>query len=445
MRTSLVLIWSIACLSAACGSEDRGDGATLTVRAPAGPTDVGRFDIILANAADNGVLEVQHQRANPADLSEQDVRYYRQRATAGSIEEVDRVDGFVLRIQANPDANPDAQFIPFLVAWDTGGGIDRLLGVGAVLDANGDPTEIVIQEGRSDAYFVDLIALDNVEQGEVITRGASLVVECAMTGEPFRSGIAWHPGNGPQLRLLLGDPALDRDDASDRALDLDCDSHEAIGDDCDDVRATFHPGQAELCDGADTNCDGRQLELMECGLAPGTCGPAASTGVQVCIDRNGGSTPEQCEGTPACQCAVGNVGTCRKCILDFKATTSSGEQQPCAPALGLLDLGCTSDEPCRVDVMDREDPFVTFIALAADGGLGKSLTDVRGPIAVEVKLRSGPTVVAAPQSSIGATYLAVTTAAGTTYVGVDLQIGSLAVDDCTEVTPGVNKMVCSEQ
>jgi hypothetical protein len=224
-------------------------------------------------------------------------------------------------------------------------------------------------------------------------------------------------------------------------LDLDCDQHEALDADCDDLRPAFHADQAELCDGLDTNCDGRRLELLDCALGAGTCGPLPSTGVQLCVDVGAG-TAAQCVGDPACQCTAGNPGECNKCILEFKATGMTTAQQPCAPAVDEIAIGCPSEDPCSVEVVPRGDPWEGRVSLQLLDGFEPKVDGVTDHVNLEVKLVSGSTVMAGPTQSVGAIYLAITNSTGTRYRGIDLQLSNLATPACTEVGAGLSAMQC---
>ncbi len=373
-------------------------------------------------------------------MTEAAARYYRQRASAGSVDGVARVDGFVIRIAPNADANADEVFIPFLVAIDREAGLDRIVGIGAVLDEAGQPAAITIQGGRSDPYFVDMVALTDANDTG-IAAGESLTVDCAVDQATVRSGIAWLPGGGPQLRLLLPE-SRDSDDATARALDLDCDQHDPTDDDCDDLRAAFHGGQTELCDGLDTNCDGERLELLDCALQPGTCGPQASTGVQLCVDVGMGSAG-QCVGDPRCQCTAGNPGECDKCILDFKPTVTVTEQEPCAPAADAIGIGCPVDDPCTVEVLPRGGPWEAKLSLDPTSGFASKVSGVTAAVNLRVNLESGNTITAAPTDSVGFVFLAITNSTGTHYRGIDLELSNLAAAACTDLGGGLRVMQCS--
>jgi len=140
------LAW-LALVIGACGTDE---GSLLEISAPDGPENVARLEIVLANP--DKIETVEDQRLAPRDFAgTEDVRYYRQRATAGVIVGVGRADGFVLRLEPNIASVPEKIFVPFLVAYDAQ---DNVIGVGAVLDENHEPTSITIEGGMTRKYFV---------------------------------------------------------------------------------------------------------------------------------------------------------------------------------------------------------------------------------------------------------------------------------------------------
>src|SRR5205814_5180291 len=112
------------------------DGATLVVRAPDGPASTVHLELVLANADPAAITDVDHQRVVTTGLTEAATRYYRQRATAGAIDGIPLLDGFQVRIEPNPEASLDTEFIPILLAHDLIDGTLVLTGVGTVLDGN---------------------------------------------------------------------------------------------------------------------------------------------------------------------------------------------------------------------------------------------------------------------------------------------------------------------
>ncbi|MGC4083296.1 MAG: putative metal-binding motif-containing protein [Vicinamibacterales bacterium] len=141
-------------------------------------------------------------------------------------------------------------------------------------------------------------------------------------------------------------------DATTRSADLDCDDFDAADDDCDNLRSAYHPGQTETCDGLDTDCDGRRMEVQECPLANNVCG---GTGVSLCTDMGANAVATVCQPDPTCACLSGSNGGCARCIIDTRigsggATTRSA----CAPAIGKLHLDQYCEGGCTVEVVEVE-------------------------------------------------------------------------------------------
>jgi hypothetical protein len=294
-------VW-VLLLVAACGTEE---GSILTIRAPEGPDGVARLEIVLANA--DKIETIDGQRLAPANFAgTESVRYYRQRATAGVIEGVGVADGFTVRIEPNTAMVPENVFVPFLVAYDAQ---DNVVGVGAVLDENFEPTSITIEGGTARKYFVDMTALKAMDPALGMGERESMHVVCG--DAKWTSGVAWRPAT-TQLRLLLADRGEDASatDATERDADLDCDGHAAPDTDCDDLRPAFHAARHDACDGMDQNCDGARTTVQSC--ANGTC---PNGGVQLCDDRTG-EPVGACVASSSCACAGG--GACASCALTYK-------------------------------------------------------------------------------------------------------------------------------
>jgi hypothetical protein len=423
---------------AACGGSN--DGAVLTVRSPDGPATASRIEIVLASADAMTIADIDGQRTMPTMLTVEQARYYRQRATAGFVDDVAKLDGFVVRIEPNLGVSPDEQFIPFLLAYGDG---DALIGIGTVRDEAGNPASVVIQAGRSDPYFVDMVPLADTDGDNGIASGESMTIGCAgHNQQPFRSGVAWRPSSGPQLRLLMPDTSIDAKatDATPRSLDLDCDDHDAPDDDCDDLRAAFNNDGAERCDGQDTNCDGARFEIVDCAITD-TCG--SNTGVQLCLDAGANPQAGQCVGDPKCQCTMGQPGPCTKCILDFRPTSDPAKQTPCAPAVGTLAIaGCAVGSPCTVEVVRRPGPWEGSVSVQPDSGFGQKAVGVTDKVFLEAKLGSGSDVTGMSAESVGAIFLAVSQGTSVRYIGVDLELnGNGAIGACV-TTNGTSPMVC---
>src|SRR5262245_17618980 len=100
---ALVLIGLVG--AAACGDDT---GLMLPVSAPQGPAGASRIEIVLANP--DAIEKVQGQ------ITGGDVEYYRQKSTTVPVEDIARLDGYVVRIEARDGAG-DEKFVPFVLAY----------------------------------------------------------------------------------------------------------------------------------------------------------------------------------------------------------------------------------------------------------------------------------------------------------------------------------------
>lgn len=376
--------------AAACGGKEQG--ALLVLDAPEG-TEVSRIEIALASAETDDIVDVDGQRVEPSDLAMEPVRYYRQRAVTGAISEVGTLDGFQLRLEPNLDNVPEGLLIPFLIAYDAD---DRVAAIGAVLDAERNPTHIEIVPDQLARFDVAMQVLVETDGAEGIATNEAMAIDC----EAFtNSGIAWQPG-ARQLRLLMADRSQDPEatDASERPLDMDCDGRKAF-EDCDDLRSEFHPGAPESCDGFDHDCDFRPHELVACDLAnPSAC---SAQGVTACVEAS--ATELGCQQTPECAC---EGGACASCVIPF----SGGDgipSQPCDPAVETSLAIPDCNFSCEVEVLRRPgDPFRVEIAKQSDMVFGDKLVDV--PDKIMVRVSEAEAVTAAPNDVIGGIFLLVT-------------------------------------
>lgn len=381
---------ALVALVTACGGSE--EGTLLVVEAPEGAT-AERVEIILASADPATIESVEHQRTQPSALSEEPARYYRQRAITGAVDDVGTLNGFAVRLEANSDI-PDGELIPILVAFDAQ---DQITAIGAVMDDLGNPTPIEIARGRVVKFTVAMSTMVQTDGVDGVAPGEVVSIEC----DAFRSGIAWRPV-GTQLRLLLPDRSVDRDatDASDRPRDLDCDGHVADDSDCDDLRAKFHAGAEEACDGQDFDCDFRQRELVPCSVDT-ICG--ATTGVAVCDDTPGGTAnPATCAAEPECVC---EGGQCPQCLIEFEAS-AVGEVTPCTPALASHVLVTDCEGGCTVEVLKRlDDPFKVTIALPDSNQFADKLTGVVDKI--DIRAQAVTPLMAVGNDVVGGIFLAV--------------------------------------
>jgi hypothetical protein len=405
---------------AACGGNE--EGALLVLDAPEGVT-AQRIEIVLVSTERDAIVDIDGQRVQPTELAMEPVRYYRQRALTAAITEVGTLQGFALRLEPN-DELPEGELIPFLIAYDDR---DRVGAIGAVLDANGQPTAIEIIPDQLLRFEVAMQALAETDGAQGIATGQAMSIDC----ETFtRSGIAWQPG-ATQLRLLLPDRSQDpgATDASERLLDMDCDGKKAF-EDCDDLRSAFHPGAPESCDGMDMDCDFRLHELVTCDHEGSSCGDP--TGIAICAEGNGTTTA--CEESPECAC---EDGSCATCIVPFEGL-DGGPAEPCAPAIesALAITDCGGD--CEVEVLPRPgDPWRVQIALPPTGTFGPKLSNVVDKVMLQV---DGVDALAAGSGDIvGGVFLRVTNAVGTHQVSFALKLASQSTTcPAAEIAP----MIC---
>jgi len=92
---------------------------------------------------------IADQRASPTTLTSETVTYYLQRTAANASGSIDKVDGFRVLVEPNPQIAETA-FIPFVLLYDAD---HHLVGVGTyAADATGAPSPIVIQRGEVGEY-----------------------------------------------------------------------------------------------------------------------------------------------------------------------------------------------------------------------------------------------------------------------------------------------------
>jgi hypothetical protein len=417
-------------LLAACSVEE---GSLLTVRAPDGPDNVARLEIVLANAAEDRITTID-QRVAPTMLDAERARYYRQHATAGVLSGVGEADGLTIRIEPNLAVEDQKQFIPFLVAYDAK---NNVVGVGAVLDSAGEPSSILIEE-TTRQYFVDMVALKPMDPAVGMADRESILLACE---SGWDSGIAWRPG-ATQLRLLYPDRSEDPNasDASEREADLDCDGYVAPSQDCDDLRATFHTGRADVCDTMDSNCDGARTVVSPCTL--GTC--PNNGGVQLCDDRTG-QPIGACIANAQCACENGTGAGCNQCTLDFRATADTTRRAPCAPAVGKMHFACNEQVPCNFEVLPSSNLWQGYISTMQTGGFATKLSNVTaGEIWIEAKMKGTSDVLSPAGASVGALNLMLTQAGQTRLVSIDLRLSDDPVTACTPIeNTSTFNMYCS--
>ena len=432
----------VLALLAAC-SNAPDQGAILTFETPEGPMTATRIEVVLANAKTDTISDVDNQRREPGSGAEDAVRYYRQRAKGGAVDGMSSITGFKLRIEPDITTSTDEEFVPFVFVYDG----DALVGVGAVEDANGDPTGVQIAPKVMTSYTVVVTAVTVVDADAAIDRGKARIVRCANDRNPlWDSGIAWFPvadparpnGRAHQLRLLLPDVSEDpaATDATMREADLDCDLHAAESNDCDDLRGAFHDGAPESCDGLDTNCDWARFTPQGCTQSSGVCNTVGNTnGVQVCDDDEG--TLGACTPSAACLCAGGNP-SCTRCLVDFTGTSTS--RAPCSPSIGFVKLGmCEGTTGCRVEVLGTTNGWRAYISTMNNGGFTGTLAGVHNGVFLEAKLGN---TLPFTQGSIGEVYLQITAGQGPFLFPIQMEMSS-NTGSCTPISGASgSKMTC---
>lgn len=435
---SLVLVF------AACGGGG-GDGAVLSFTAPEVPGAASRIEIVLASADDEAKTATR-QRIKPGVLSEEEVVYFRQRSTVDAIVGVAAVDGFEVRIEPDETVVEDETFIPFALIY---GDADALIAVGTVNDENGAPTSVLVRQGLVARYELAVIKLAPDADAAGVGPGQGHAVACQTTGGSWPSGAVWKPKSGPQIRLLLPDLAEDPEatDAMLRASDLDCDEHPADGRDCDDLRSAYHGGQKETCDGDDTDCDGRRLELIE-GCQVNSTATCSAPGVSLCTE--GPNDPVSgdlgaCRQSAACGCEfVGGTRPqgCAACALGWIGMDDAAA--PCAPGVGKLHVGICPAPGCTVDVVGADGPWEIKIGPTEAGPFASQLT---GLTTGDVYLRAkyfGTAPFPASSTTLGAAYIAVTPLVGRpVLMPINLELDDAVVGQCApSPTSGNNFMRC---
>jgi hypothetical protein len=426
---ALILIGLVG--AAACGGDT---GLVLKISAPDGPGQAARIEIVLANPDAIGTAGGQ--------LTGGTVRYYRQQSTTAAVDVAD-LDGRVVRIEGR-DGKGDEVFVPFVFAYDDAGPQPGRppIAAGAVLDPQGLPLAVEVPAGSILEATVSMIPLKAADVKLGVLSGQIAEIQCGSNDGPWRSGIAWQPPTGDQLRLLLPEPDDESKlDATARALDLDCDGFVADQRDCDDLRARYNPGAAETCDGEDTNCDGSHLAITQCNPPDADCGPGSTDGILFCEDTAQGTPVTMCAGSPACRCRAGNPGPCSRCTLAFEEMDLP--VKPCAPAVAKLSVGpCDALSPCLVEVIRDDGPWAASVAAGPQLEFKLSATVVTGEVYLRVKAEQS-SLIAAPGASVGAVHLAISRAlALPRYIGIDLELATQRTDACVTAM-GYFGMTCS--
>jgi hypothetical protein len=365
-------------------------GAHLTFDAPQGPRSADSFQVILARS--DAIPSIQNQRTTYGGTETQTVSYFLQRTAAGATsDKVDTVDGFTVRI-APDESVAESELIPFVLLYD---GNDRIIGVGTYRAGDTPmPSPILVVRDEIDKYTLSVERVDEVSDLDDPAPGQVVRVTCPKDdGTELTSGIVWRPLGGGELRILL--PEDGSDDASNRDLDLDCDGKAVKPDDsrldCDDMRAKFHRGAEDICDGLATDCDGAQVMATDCTSTAFVCtNPQNNTvvpGVELCDDRTGQALG--CHANATCSC-LGDLGSCVSCIAQATAGSIQATVRPCQPAIGMLSTygKCSVNEPCDVEVVQTTDDWKIEIAPTGTTSFGDRAYGVTD--AMLIKAKHGP-------------------------------------------------------
>ena len=424
---------------AACSSEQ---GARLGLHAPQGPASAASFDLVLATPS--VVPVIPDQRVDPHALTTETATYFLQR-TAATGDAIPSLNGYTIVLEPSPTI-ADTSFIPFLLAYDDRG---ALAGIGTYHadPASSQPSAILVQRGEVDEFILEVEPVHEIDPSAPILPQQALRVACTrQDGTTFQSGVAWHPASGPELRIVLPDDPSS-EDATQRKLDLDCDDHVVAPNDasadCDDVRASFHEGAPDTCDGEDTNCDGNRFVVVDCPAASGICpNPATGSGVALCDDTSGVQAPCQSDGQ--CLCDTTSSG-CTKCQIAHLAVTMTGSITPCQPGVGQLmsPQGCDGGSPCTVAVVATSGGWDAAVAQSLVTGFDQEVTGVGSSYFLRAHRPEGQgaAITGNPGEDTGEVDLAITDHDGATQlVTVDLRL-----DELPSQCPGNGPypMICS--
>jgi hypothetical protein len=164
-----------------------------------------------------------------------------------------------------------------------------------------------------------------------------------------------------------------------KVLDNDGDGHFPIvcgGDDCDDSTAAAGPGQLEVCDGKDNDCNGGVDDgamctgsFMTCQVGTCACDPAhVCPGNSACIDFE--VDPYNC-GSCAHVCTLGSAcagGTCAACPANQiecggKCRDSTSDRENCG-GCGVTCAGTCVGSQCTQFVDVVAGPYFTCAVLS---------------------------------------------------------------------------------
>src|SRR5262249_29298981 len=145
-----------------------------------------------------------------------------------------------------------------------------------------------------------------------------------------------------------------------------------------------------------------------------------------------------CFATAECACANGATA-CHRCILDYGPEGAA--LRPCEPAVGPIDVGCTLDAPCSIDVFDGPDWRAD---LTSDpGGLGQFVTPldgIHGHFGLRVKRTSNVDIVA--PGVVGSVVIVATQPGGVTRA-IEVMLMLTEPEACTSLGSGNFTMACT--
>jgi hypothetical protein len=206
------------------------------------------------------------------------------------------------------------------------------------------------------------------------------------------------------------------------------------------MRAKFHRGAEDICDGLDTNCDGAQVMATDCTSTNVSCtNPMTNTpvpGVELCDDRSGQTLG--CHANATCGCIAGTG--CVSCIAQVTAGSTQDFVRPCQPAIGMLSTygKCSVNEPCDVEVVSTSDEWRIEIAPTGTTSFGLRAYGVTESMLIKAKHGPDATYeqMGAALSTLSDVTLALILKNGAViYTPVRLQVDEGAFQDACPMTP----------